>query len=237
MKKFIIIGVIVAAFLAAAFIIITLSNLGPIIKRAVNTYGPEMTKTEVRLGDVGVSLIAGTATMKDFHLGNPDGFTSKEALAVPSISVAFDRASLTQETLVIEKIELLRPIIIFEKRGRTDNFKTITENIGRSGGERDTTARGKDQGNRKGTKLLIREFIIRDGQLTVLVPGPSGRTLNATLPDIHLTNIGADRSGAAPPEIFGQIFGALYGKIISTSPGGVTGGVEKAGSTGDPRSD
>ncbi len=53
MKKWILIGggVIIAIILV---LVVGFSNLGPMIKRAVNTYGPRITKTVVRLVDVDV---------------------------------------------------------------------------------------------------------------------------------------------------------------------------------------
>jgi len=41
------------------FLVVGISNIGPIIKKAVNTYGPDITKTAVRLGDVDVSVFSG----------------------------------------------------------------------------------------------------------------------------------------------------------------------------------
>jgi len=58
MKKWIYIG-IGAIVVVVAIIIFGLSNLGPIIKRAVNSYGPEITKTELHVDDVGVSIFSG----------------------------------------------------------------------------------------------------------------------------------------------------------------------------------
>jgi len=50
MKKWIYVG-IGAIIVVIVFIVFGLSNLGPIIKRAVNSYGPKITKTESNLID------------------------------------------------------------------------------------------------------------------------------------------------------------------------------------------
>ena len=73
MKKFIYIGIALLGIVAAV-LIIGISNLGPIIKTAVNKYGPAMTKTDLRISDVSISLFSGEAKLKDFYLGNPKGF-------------------------------------------------------------------------------------------------------------------------------------------------------------------
>ncbi len=68
MKKWIFISLSVLIVIFIVLLIVTLSNLGPIIKNAVNKYGPQITKTEVRLGDVGISLLSAEVKLKDFTL-------------------------------------------------------------------------------------------------------------------------------------------------------------------------
>ena len=116
MKKWIVIGSGVIVVLIIIFLVAGLSNLGPLIKNAVNTYGPKMTKTEVRLGDVGISLLSAEVKLKDFYLGNPKGFSSPYALQAGSIYLDVQERSLTGKTIVIDKIELVRPDIVYEKK-------------------------------------------------------------------------------------------------------------------------
>ena len=55
MKKFFLIGGVVVVIIIIV-LVFGLSNLGPIIKKAVNTYGPQITKTDVSLDDVDISI-------------------------------------------------------------------------------------------------------------------------------------------------------------------------------------
>ncbi|MBW2359092.1 MAG: hypothetical protein JRF21_10575 [Deltaproteobacteria bacterium] len=66
MKKWILIGSGAVVVIIIVLLVVGVSNLGPIIKNAVNTHGPKMTKTEVRLGDVGISIFSAEAKLKDF---------------------------------------------------------------------------------------------------------------------------------------------------------------------------
>ena len=86
MKKWILIGSCAVLVIIVIIVVWGLSNLGPIIKNAVNTYGPNITKTEVRLGDVNISIFSAEANLKDFFLGNPKGFKSSQAMSVGSIA-------------------------------------------------------------------------------------------------------------------------------------------------------
>ncbi len=132
MKKWILIGGGVLVAVVIILLVVGVSNLGPIIKKAVNTYGPEITKTQVELGDVDVSLLSTEAKLKDFILGNPEGFKSPQVMSVKSIHLNVDEKSLTKDTIIIEKIEVVAPEITYEKIGGTDNFQTIMNNIKKS---------------------------------------------------------------------------------------------------------
>ena len=71
MKKWIFIGFGAIVVIIIAVLLVGVWKLGPIIKTAVNTYGPQFTKTEVRLNDVGISILSAEVKLKDFLLGNP----------------------------------------------------------------------------------------------------------------------------------------------------------------------
>jgi uncharacterized protein involved in outer membrane biogenesis len=211
MKKWLIIAAVLVV-IVAALLLFGLSKIGPLIKTAVNTYGPQITKTEVRLGDVGVSIFSGEANLKDFFLGNPKGFNAPQAMKVGSISVNVDEKSLTKDTIVIDKVEVDRPEITYEKAGGTDNIQTILNNVKSATGPAATAKKpaGEKGG---GKKLLIRDFTLKGGKVNLTMTGLAGKTVTADLPDIHLRDIGKD--GTSPAEAFREIFAALHKQITS----------------------
>lgn len=205
--------VAVVAVLALVVVIFGLSNLGPLIKKAVNTQGPKITGTELSLGDVDVSLLSGQVKLQKFLLGNPQGFSSPHAVAVKSIYVDVDEKSLTGETIIIERIEVVGPDIYYEKGAGSDNFKALQRNLSKSAGSGSSTASAESGESSK--KLLIRELVIRGGQVHLAVKGLAGQDISATLPDIQMKNIGQKKAGVSPAEAAREIFAALYGKISS----------------------
>jgi len=216
MKKWILLGGGALVAVIIIVLVVGVSNLGPMIKNAVNTYGPEMTKTEVRLGDVGVSLLSAEAELKDFLLGNPKGFKSPQAMSVKSIHLNVDEKSLTKNTIIIDKIEVVAPEINYEKIRGTDNFQTIMNNVKKSIGADKTTSQPAEKGKKaEGKKILIRNFILRDGKVNLAMAVLDKNTLSVDLPDIHLKNVGQEKGGVSPAEAFKEIFAALYSKITS----------------------
>ena len=216
MKKILIAGVVgVVAIAAIAFF--TLSNLGPIVKKTVNTVGPKVTKTNVSVADVGVSLFGGSATIKDFFLGNPKGFKSAQAMKVGSVSVDIDEKTITANPVVIHKIEIIAPEITYEKKSGTDNFQTLLKNI-RGSAKSEKKAQGKASAkDGQGKKVVINNVIVKNGKVNLTMAALGGKEISAPLPDIHLKDIGKDNQGATPAEAFEKIFSTLYSSITAES--------------------
>jgi uncharacterized protein involved in outer membrane biogenesis len=216
MKKVFIAGG-VAVVVIVAVIFFTLSNLGPIVKKTVNTVGPKVTKTDVSVADVKVSLFGGEATIKDFFLGNPKGFSSDQAMQVGSVSVDIDEKSITQNPIIIHKIEIIAPEITYEKIKGTDNFKALLQNVQGSAKTEKKAQDKSSSGKEAGKKIVIENVIVKDGKVHLTMAALGGKQITAPLPDIHLKDIGKEKDGATPAEAFEKIFASLYSSISADS--------------------
>jgi hypothetical protein len=218
MKKWIFIGLGAIVVLLIVVVVVGISKLGPIVKMAVNTYGPEITDTELHVDDVGISIFSAEAKLKKFFLGNPKGFKSPSAMKVGSIHVDVDEGSLTQDTIIITKVEVVGPEITYEKRGKTDNFQSILNNVQKNV-PKGESAKKEPAKEGPGKQLIINDFIIKNGKVNLAMEVPGGvlddQEIKADLPDIHLKDIGKKEGGASPAEIAQEIFAALYGKLQS----------------------
>lgn len=217
MKKVFIGGVVVVLALGG-FVFLTLSNLGPLIKKAVNTAGPQITKTDVEVADVSISIFSGEAKIKGFVLGNPKGFTSARAMKVGAVYLDIDEGSITQNPLVINKIEIVAPEITYEKIAGSDNFQALLNNIqGNAKKEKKSSGTSPSGGDTPAKKIVIHEVIVKDGRVTLTMAALGKKEITAPLPDIHLKGIGKKKNGATPAQAFEQIFSALYSSISANS--------------------
>lgn len=218
MKKWILICSGFIIIIIAVILLLGLSNLGPIITNAVNTYGPEITKTEVRLRGADISIFSAEVDLRDFYLGNPKGFKSPKAMSVGSIWVNVDESTLTKDTIIIDTIQVLAPEIIYEKIGNTDNFKAILNNVKKNAKMKDESTAEKPEKGSGGKKLLIRDLIVKDGKvnLSVAMLGAE-KSVSAALPDIHMTDLGKEEGGAFPAQIFEKVLAFLYEQITSSA--------------------
>ncbi|MEZ4599914.1 MAG: AsmA family protein [Syntrophotaleaceae bacterium] len=208
-KLFIAIGVMV--ILLVGILIFGVSKIGPIIKQAVNTRGPQITGTELKLGDVDIAFFSGQLELQNFLLGNPQGFAAPYAMTVESIKVDLDEKTVTEETVVIDLIAVQKPEIFYEKKAKSDNFQAILKHVKKTVGKGGAEPAAEEK---SGKKLLIREFVVQGGQVNLAVPGLNEK-ITAGLPEIRLVNIGGEQQGVVPAEAARQIVAALYEKVLS----------------------
>jgi len=201
-------GVLLAIVIIAAIALVM--RLDGLITKAVNTYGPEITGTEIRVDDVRVSFLSGKATISNFVMGNPKGFRSPRAMKVASASVNLELTSLLSGTIVIRRLEIVEPDITYEKRGGTDNFQPIAKHAEQTAKEAGIVS-GKTGEGKRGKKLRIREFISRGGRATLHTPDLPSGTASAAISDIQMRNVGRD--GAPPSEVFSRILAVLYDRL------------------------
>jgi hypothetical protein len=218
MKKWIFIGLGAIVVLLIVVVVVGISKLGPIVKMAVNTYGPKITGTELRVDDVGISIFSAEAKLKKFFLGNPKGFKSASAMKVGSIYVDVDEGSITKDPIIINKVEVVGPEITYEKRGKSDNFKALLANVQKNV-PKGKSSKKEPAKEDSGKKLIINDVILKNGKVNLEVEVPGGvlgdQEIKAALPDIHLKDLGKKKGGASPAEIAKEIFAALYDKIQS----------------------
>lgn len=222
MKK-ILIAACVLLGIMLIILVIALTNLGPILKKAVNTYGPRITKTDVTLDDVGVSLFKGRAALEDFSVGNPAGFQQPAALHVEAIELDLDEASILQNPVVIDLINVKSPEIHYEFKGKTDNLRELLRNVKESMGPADPADEtGKSPKDKK--RIFIKDFFLTNATLVFSSTHLEGQAARVSLPDIHLEDVGGKGEGSVPAQVMAVILEKIYEAVRS---GAVRGALEQ----------
>lgn len=193
-------------------------NLDFIVKTAVNAYGPEVTKTEMHLDGVDVSVLRGRARLENFVIGNPEGFEAPHAIRIGSVFVDVDETSLIKDTIIIDRIEVSQAEITYEIKGNTDNIETIINNIKKNKSTPKSTHKPAEKNGTKrkaGKKVVIRDLILRDITVRMVIAGLKGESISTRISKVHLKNIGERENGLLLSDIFLQVLNALHGEIIS----------------------
>ena len=171
------------------------------IKRGVETLGPQLTKVDVKLDGVNVSLLSGTGKIKGLVVGNPAGYQTPHAIRVDAASLALTPSSIFSDKLIIKSIRVESPNIYYEGGWGGDNLRTIMNNVSAS------------------KKLQVDDLIITGAKVNVSVKGTGGLAVPITLPDIHLTNLGQGPEGITAAEltkkVLSEITSAVTQNVIS----------------------
>ena len=104
-------------------------SLNTLVKKAVETVGPQITKTDVRLASASLSPFSGSGRLNGFVVGNPEGFKGPYALKFGSIAVSVDKASLLKETIVVNSIVIRNPAIALIGTPFGNNLGKLLNNI------------------------------------------------------------------------------------------------------------
>src|SRR5437773_12305207 len=93
------------------------------IKRGVETIGPKLTKTDVKLDAVSLSLLSGSGKIKGLVVGNPEGFKTPSSISVGTASLALKPGSLFSDKVIVQSINVQAPEVTLETDLHGNNLK------------------------------------------------------------------------------------------------------------------
>ena len=209
--KHIIAGVSIVVILALGFVVYkAVNSLDKVILYAVNEYGPEIIGADVRLSDVQLDLSEGIASLNGLFVGNPEGFKTDYAMKLDQVKVSLDIDSLTSDTIVIKEVLIDGPAITYEMASGGSNIDTLSKNVSQYTGEA-----SQEEETAGGTKLIIEDLYINNGDISVSHSILKGKTLSTVLPNVHLKDIGKDKGGASPGEVVKKVMGSITSGVGS----------------------
>ena len=212
MKRWIWRGLIVVVVLVIAAVLAALYFLGAIVKKGVETAGPNITKTTVKLDGAKLSIFSGNGELKGFLVGNPEGFNSPSAVRVGSVGVDVQPGSVFSDKVVVRSVKVLAPEITFEGTLGGNNLGKLLANI-RGTEEKDKQATSKkEQSSSK--KLQVDDFLITGGKINLSTSLLGGKSTTLTLPEIHLTNLGQGTDGISASELAERVFKVIVEETV-----------------------
>lgn len=206
MKNLLTVLLLVAAAASGALYWLS-GNMDGLIKTSMADYGSAMTQARVSVDAVRISLADGKGSISNLQIGNPPGFKTAHAMKVGQIDVEIDIGSVTKDVIVIRRIAIKAPNVIYEKGDAMTNFDAIQKNIADYLGPTDSKKESH------GKKLIVEELTIRDAKEQASAAFMNGKTLSASLPDITLKDIGKAKGGVTPGELGQEIVRALKSRL------------------------
>lgn len=220
--------VLVVVVLIAAAIAGTAYYLDTIAKKAIELAGKEALGVTTRLDSINISLLDGTCTLSSLDIANPGGFSSATFMGLNTGEVAVDVQSLLSDTVTVSRIQLSGLTLNLEQSGQSSNVKTLLGNLPKP---QSTTAPASpipsptaEQTASPGKRFIIKQLVLEDiavnAQLAAL--GSKLSTINLTVPEIKLNDIGQQQGGITLPQlielIVTQVLNATANSSASLSP-------------------
>jgi len=219
MKKIIRWGLIAVVVLILLAVLGVHFFLDGAIKRGVETIGPKLTKTDVKVNSVSLSLLSGSGKIKGLLVGNPEGFKTPSAISVGNASLALQPKSLLSDKVVVNSISVEGPEITFETDLKSVNLKKILNNVEEaSGGGEKAPSQPKEPEAKAGKKLQVDDFLIKGGKVHVNV-AIMNQSATVNLPEIHLQDLGKGPEGITAAELAKLVLKEIVAKSEDAASG------------------
>lgn len=197
MKIFIGIAIALVAVLAIA-VFIGLKNLDSLVEMAIESVGPNVTKTPVTVERVRLELTDGRGEITGIAVKNPPGYTTENAIHLGQLSLQIEPSSIADDVIVIKELIVDGATLTGEHKGLADiNLQQMYENI--------TADSGKSAKNsapttaRPDIRFMLEKVSFTNISLDLLSPEYGERQLS--MADIHLTNVGDKQNGLSAEEL------------------------------------
>jgi hypothetical protein len=213
-KKILLFGGIGLLVLIVVAVIVVGLFLGKIVKAGMEAVGPKITQTTLTVDAVDVSLLTGSATVKNLVIGNPQGYKAPSAISVGLAAVSVSSMSVLSDKIVVKSIRVESPEITFEGNPfGANNLKKIQDNVNTAAANfqspLSTNQPPKTAAPAKpGAKLEVDEFVITGGKIHF----GTGPTL--PLPDISLHDLGKGPEGITVADLTKQVLSEVISGTI-----------------------
>ncbi|MDB6057964.1 MAG: uncharacterized protein JWO95_1808 [Verrucomicrobiales bacterium] len=218
--------------------------LGAIVTKGVNTVGPVVTKTDVKLGSATVSILSGSATLHNLFVGNPEGYTTPSAITADKISVSLKPMSIFGDKIIVQSVNVIAPDITVEGGITKNNLTKIMDNTQGSADQAESKknepkSEKKTPEEKAARKIEVDDFLITGAKVHYNGTLTGGKTITLPIPDIHLQNLGTGPDGITAADLTKQVMNAVTAQVIpalAKSVGdlgkGATGLLKDAGGKG-----
>ena len=213
-----IIGILAAIGLVA--LVVVTFFLGSIVKAGVNHYGPAITQTKVELAGARLSPLTGVGSITGLLIGNPPGWQSAKAIYLGQVQLSVVPTSLFGDHIVIRQIVIERPEFVYETKLFSSNIRDLLKNIQASTGGSQKASAPVQATSGKILKLEIRQFVLRDGKVTI---GAGADVVTVPMPALTLSDLGTREGGITVNQMAGIVMGRVLDHVLVTAASALTG--------------
>ncbi|MFZ4387267.1 MAG: AsmA family protein [Chthoniobacterales bacterium] len=211
MKRILLISLAAILLLVAGVLGYLYLSLNTLLKKAVETVGPRITKTTVILSSANLSPFSGSGRLNGFLVGNPEGFKGPFALKLGRVEINVNKETLLADTIVVNSILIRNPEILLEGTLTGNNLSKLLKNIESSTASSPSKEKKETPDSKSSSKKFIVKEVVISGTKLHLAASALGQNVEQTLPlpDIRLHNLGSGGSGISASDVTQQILTPL----------------------------
>jgi hypothetical protein len=221
MKKIkIIIGVLVVLFVLFVVAVLMIgAHLGDLVKAGLEVAGPKVTQTTLTVDAVNISLLAGSASVKNLVLGNPAGYQAPQSLCISNTAISLVPGSVWSDRIVIHSVEVRALDITFEGNPfGANNLTQIMANVdgaaGSASGGNNAPAAAPAGPAKPARTYEVDDLVITGARVHATLTGFVNREVTLPVPDIHMTGLGAGPDGITGADLTKKVLGAITSEAI-----------------------
>ena len=204
-------GIVVGVIIV--LLIVLLLTLPFIIRNGIYHAGPLITGVPMEIKHVAFNPFEGTLTIKDFIVGNPQGYASPYAVKLGHLHVDVGMKTLFSKKLLLERIEVRGVELNYETALVKTNIGEIQDHVNKLAGSDKKGTSTKEEKAAEGKPLQIDFLELRDITAWVIVKGTKAQAPLMVAP-ITMTNLGTGENGVSSVMVINDV---LVSMITSVS--------------------
>jgi uncharacterized protein involved in outer membrane biogenesis len=187
------------------------------LKEGIESIDSEYFGVSFKIDKVVMHALDGSLEIRGIQVSNPEGFSKSNIFEASKIFLKFQVASLLDPVVVIEEVQILAPIFLYEKTGDKNNVDTLkgmvskqltTEPIRHPEKHNTTEPKFYDLSHKK---VIISQFNMEESVAKLKVDTKvmllSSITVDEkiTIPKVTASDIGKEKGGITPEEAAEQV--------------------------------
>jgi len=206
-------GVVVLIIVALVAIFFSLNS---IVKKGVETVGPQLAKVDVQLKRASLSPMSGKGQLTGLVIGNPEGYKTPSAISVGDVKMALEVSSVFSDTVVVDSVNIQAPEVTLEgSLTGGNNLSKILSNLEAATGGGVKTEKTESAESQK--KFIVKDLLIQDGKVHLSATALGGKAYTVPLPVVHLQDIGTSEKGVSAAELSKKIMQSLLANVLKAA--------------------
>lgn len=211
----ILLGVLIVIAVVLCGLLIFLDS---VVKTGIQTVGSAVTKCDVKVEHVSISILRGKVELGELVVGNPSGYKTDSAFKLGKIHVSMNPLSLfTGKRTYIKDIIIDGPEITYEWNPLelTSNIGTIQKNVQSMLPAKDEKAEEEKKKEKKeGRPVEISHVTVSGGTIRISATFAGGMAVPIPLPTITLNDIGKEKE-ITPPEATATVLDEVCTSVVT----------------------